>query len=307
MNMKKDVREMVRKGYVAIAKGGGSCLLGVAPLGEATGCGPAKSCCGSGDAAAGVAKAVGYSDAELATLPHGANMGLSCGNPGAIAALQPGEVVLDLGSGGGFDVFLAAQKVGPKGRVIGVDMTPEMVSKARRNVEAFHENMGLDNVEFRLGEIEHLPVTDSSVDVVISNCVINLSHDKAQVWREIARVLKPGGRVAVSDLALLRPLPKKVLESVMALVGCVSGAVLVEKTRSMAQAAGLTEIVLTPKPSYVDSMADWSEGSFGNDPFYRGIMDRLPRGMKVGDYVTSLDVAARKPVRNGSRVLKLCR
>jgi len=270
------VREKVREGYAAIARAGGSC------------CGPARSCCGSGDAA-GVAKAVGYSDAELATLPEGANMGLSCGNPGAIAALRPGEVVLDLGSGGGFDVFLVARKVGRKGRAIGVDMTPEMLGKARRNAEDFRRRTKLDNVEFRLGEIEHLPVGDASVDVVISNCVINLSPDKPQVWREIARVMKPGGRVAVSDLALLRPLPRKVLESIEALIGCVAGAVLVDETRAMARAAGLTDITLTPKAGYVDNMAD------RNDPLYRGILKRLPQGAKIGDYVTSLDVQARKP------------
>ena len=273
---KQAVRESVRKGYAEIAKGGGSC------------CGPAKSCCGSGDAA-GVARAVGYSDAELATLPEGANMGLSCGNPGAIAALKPGEVVLDLGSGGGFDVFLVAQKIGPKGRAIGVDMTPEMLGKARRNADDFKKRTKLDNVEFRLGEIEHLPAADASVDVVISNCVINLSPDKPQVWREIGRVLKPGGRVAVSDLALLKPLPEKVLESITALVGCISGAVLVDETRAMAKAAGLENIVLTPKAGYVESMVDW------NDPLYRGLMKHLPKGAKLSDYVTSLDVAARKP------------
>jgi len=286
--MKKDVRETVRKGYAAIAKGGGSCLPGVASRGEATCCGPAKSCCGSANPDA-VAKAVGYSEAELATLPEGANMGLSCGNPGAIAALKPGEAVLDLGSGGGFDVFLVAQKVGPRGRAIGVDMTPEMMSKARRNAEDFRKRTRLSNVEFRLGEIEHLPVADASVDVVISNCVINLSPNKPQVWREIARVLKPGGRVAVSDLALLKPLPKRVRESIEALVGCVAGAVLVEETRSMAKAAGLTKIALTPKAGYVESMVDW------NDPLYRGIMKHLPKGAKLGDYVTSLYVEARSP------------
>ena len=272
------VRAAVRKGYAGIAKGGGSC------------CGPAKSGCGCGGAA-GVAKAVGYSDAELATLPEGANMGLSCGNPGAVAALKRGEVVLDLGSGGGFDVFLVAQQVGPKGRAIGVDMTAEMLGKARRNAEDFRKRTRLDNVEFRLGEIEHLPVADASVDVVITNCVINLSPDKPQVWREIARVLKPGGRVAVSDLALLKPLPKQVRESVAALVGCVAGAVLVEETRAMAKAAGLAEITLTPKAGYVDSMADWS------DPLYRRLLKQLPKDLKLGDYVTSLDVAARRPRR----------
>jgi arsenite methyltransferase len=279
---KHQVRDSVRKGYAAIAKGGGSC------------CGPSSTCCGT-KAANDVAVSVGYSEADLATLPEGANMGLSCGNPGAIAALQPGEVVLDLGSGGGFDVFLVAQQVGAKGRAIGVDMTPEMLGKARANAELFRKQTKLSNVEFRLGEIEHLPMADASVDVVISNCVINLSSDKSQVWREIYRVLKPDGRVAVSDLALLKRLPRKIMESIEALVGCVAGAVLVDETRAMAKAAGFVAINLTPKAGYVDNMVDW------NDPLYRGIMKRLPKGAKIGNYVTSINVEARKPVRDKKR------
>jgi len=270
----ESVREAVRKGYAQIARKGGSC------------CGPSQSCCG-GDRAQGIAKAVGYSDAELATLPEGANMGLSCGNPTALAALRVGEVVLDLGSGGGFDVFLAAQKVGAKGRAIGIDMTPEMLSKARGNIAAFRKRTGLDNVEFRLGEIEHLPVANASVDVIISNCVINLSPDKPQVWREMARVLKPGGRVAVSDLALLKPLPPGILESVTALVGCIAGAALVDETRAMAQEAGFVNIDLVSKAGYVD-MAEW------HDPLYHGVKDQLPSGAKMSDYVTSLYVTAQK-------------
>ncbi len=266
------VREAVRDGYGKIAKTGGSC---------------GASCGGSG-AADQVARVVGYSEAELATLPEGANMGLSCGNPTAIAALQAGEVVLDLGSGGGFDVFLAGPKVGPTGRAIGVDMTPDMVSKARRGVATYNQRTGLNNVEFRLGEIEHLPVADASVDVVISNCVLNLSPDKPQVWREIGRVLKPGGRVAISDLALLKPLPEEIRNMVESLIGCVAGAVLVDETRAMAEAAGLVEIQLTPKQGYVDAMMDW------NDPLYRKIIEHLPAGTKAGDYVTSLEVAAQK-------------
>ena len=280
---KDAVREQVRDAYGEIAARGGSC------------CGATRSCCGAGSGAAEVARAIGYADVELATLPEGANMGLSCGNPGALAALQAGEVVLDLGSGGGFDVFLAAQKVGPEGRAIGVDMTPQMLSKARGNAEDFRRRTGLDNVEFRLGEIEHLPVADASVDVVISNCVINLSPDKPQVWREIARVLRPGGRVAVSDLALLQPLPREILESIEALVGCVAGAVLVEQTRALAEAAGLVDITLTPKADYIDTMASQ------NDPRYQAVLARLPAGAKMSDYVTSLDVAARKPMADGRR------
>ena len=239
--------------------------------------------------ASALARQVGYSDADLATLPEGANMGLSCGNPTAIAALKSGEVVLDLGSGGGFDVFLAGPRVGPVGRVIGVDMTPDMLSKARRNVAAYRERTGLDNVEFRLGEIEHLPVGDNSVDAVISNCVINLSPDKPQVWREIARVLKPGGRVSVSDLALLKPLPPAVAQMVEALVGCIAGAVLVEDTERMVREAGLINVVLERKPEYVQTLNSLQ------DPLYRSIAEHLPAGTTPADYVTSLSVTARKP------------
>ena len=180
------VREQVRAGYARIARGeqqaGGGCC------GPSTGCGPGESA----QSPAELAQCVGYTEAELAALPEGANLGLSCGSPTAIAALRPGEVVLDLGSGAGMDAFLAGPKVGAQGRVIGVDMTGDMLAKARANAAAYQRRSGLSNVEFRLGEIEHLPLPDASVDVVISNCVLNLSPDKAQVWREIARVLKPG-------------------------------------------------------------------------------------------------------------------
>ena len=275
------VREQVRAGYGQIAKTGGSCC--------SSGSGE-PSCCGSNAGASlQLAQHLGYSAEELAALPEGANLGLSCGNPNALAALQPGEVVLDLGAGGGFDVFIAGRKVGPGGRAIGVDMTPEMLAKARRNLAAYQEQTGLDNVEFRLGEIEHLPVADASVDVVISNCVINLSPDKPQVWREIARVLKPGGRVAVSDLALLQPLPPAIAESIEALVGCVAGAVLVTETERMARAAGLVQIGLNPRSAYVDGMVDWQ------DPLYQKILAALPAGAKPADYLTSLEITARKP------------
>ena len=276
---KRDPREVVREGYGRIASGGGGGC-----------CGSGASCCGSNQPEA-LAQKLGYSENELAALPEGANLGLSCGNPAAVAALRPGEVVLDLGSGGGFDVFVCAQKVGPKGRAIGVDMTPEMISKARRNAAAFAERTGLANVEFRLGEIEHLPVADASVDAIISNCVINLSPEKPQVWREMARVLRPGGRVAVSDLALLKPLPEALRESVQALVGCVAGAVLVEETGRMAREAGLVDVALAPKPGLVEAMFA------SDDPLYREVLAALPEGVRPGDYVVSLEVSARKPGR----------
>jgi SAM-dependent methyltransferase len=283
----ESVRQKVRDGYGKIAVSGGSCC----PSGP-TG----VSCCGSDATGADkLAQQIGYSAEELAALPDGANMGLSCGNPNALAALQPGEVVLDLGAGGGFDVFLAGRKVGASGRAIGVDMTPEMLAKARKNATVYRRRTGLGNVEFRLGEIEHLPVADASVDVVISNCVINLSPDKAQVWREIARVLKPGGRVAVSDLALVKPLPPAVDQSVEALIGCVAGAVLVSETERMVEEAGLVEIGLKGKSGYIDGMVDWQ------DPLYQEIVAQLPAGTKPSDYLTSLEITARKPAPAGTQ------
>lgn len=280
------VRDAVRQGYGRIAEKGtlsagtaeGSCCAATSP----------SSCCGGSWSPTQLANKLGYSTEQLAALPEGANMGLSCGNPTAIAALTPGQVVLDLGSGGGFDCFLAGPKVGPQGRVIGVDMTSEMLSKARRNVAGYRERTGLDNVEFRLGEIEHLPVADNSVDVVISNCVINLSPDKPQVWREIARVLKPGGIVAVSDLALLRPLPQAVRGMVEALVGCVAGAVLVEEYEAMVRAAGLQQIKVVRKPEYIATLSQFE------DPLYRKIVDALPAGTTAADFITSIDVTAGK-------------
>jgi arsenite methyltransferase len=285
MKDKEAVRAAVRAGYAEIAQHGSERRK-------------SSCCCGMSEVdSEALARHIGYRAEELAVLPEGANMGLSCGNPNALAALQAGEVVLDLGAGGGFDVFIAAKKVGVIGRAIGVDMTAEMLGKARKNVAAYRERTGLDNVEFRLGEIEHLPVADASVDVIISNCVINLSPDKPQVWREISRVLKPGGRVAVSDLALLKPLPAGIVESVEALVGCVAGAVLVSETKRMAKQAGLVDIVTKSKPTYVDGMEDWQ------DPFYQKIVANLPAGAKPSDYVTSLEVTARKQSLNlGSNV-----
>lgn len=290
------VHEQVRAGYSEIARTGQ--WSGVRPasvsLAEQEAAGSA-GCCGGGGCCGPttltpdqVAQAVGYAQDDLTLLPEGSNMGLSCGNPTALASLKQGETVLDLGSGGGLDCFIAGPKVGASGRVIGVDMTPEMLTKARRNTAQYAEQSGLSNVEFRLGEIEHLPVADASVDVVISNCVINLSPDKRRVWREMARVLKPGGRVAVSDLALLQPLPERVVADVEALVGCVAGAELVDDVRKGVLEAGLTDLEMTAKPDYIEAMTQWE------DPLYQKIAAALPDGAKMSDYVVSLDISARK-------------
>ncbi|MBY0307883.1 MAG: arsenite methyltransferase [Phycisphaerales bacterium] len=286
------VRDTVRQGYAAIATTGVWSGVQTKPNAAGGWCG-GGGCCGAGGnatmTAQDVADAIGYAHTDLATVPEGANMGLSCGNPTALASLRPGETVLDLGSGGGLDCFIAGPKVGAGGRVIGVDMTPEMLSKARAGLVHYRAHSGLDNVEFRLGEIEHLPVADNSVDAVISNCVLNLSPDKEQVWREIARVLKPGGRVALSDLALLRPLPAEVRASVEALVGCVAGATLTGIMENTARSAGLTGVRIERKAAYTDAMTD------AQDPLYKDIISKLPPGAKIGDYITSVDVSAVKP------------
>jgi SAM-dependent methyltransferase len=274
-----DLRRVVREGYAAIARSdpsAGSC------------CGP-QGGCGVRTDAETLARQIGYDAAEIAALPEGSNLGLSCGNPGAIAGLGPCETVLDLGSGAGFDCFLMGPKVGADGRVIGVDMTHEMLARARGNLPRYRERTGLDNVEFRLGEIEHLPVADASVDCVISNCVLNLSPDKPQAWREIAHVLKPGGRVAISDIVLLRPLPPAVAADIEALVGCVAGAALVDDVVAQARAAGLVAVRVEPRLDYVAAMEDAA------DPLYARIAAALPAGARIGDHVASAEILARKP------------
>ena len=224
--MKEDIRKKVQERYGRIATESGSC------------CGSAKSsCCGS-PTAEQLSAGVGYTEGELGTIPVGANMGLGCGNPVALASLREGETVLDLGSGGGIDCFLAANKVGPRGRVIGVDMTPEMLHLARENARA----NGYANVEFRLGEIEHLPLADESADAAISNCVINLSPDKERVFREIFRVLKSGGRLMVSDIVLTGELSKRVQASVAAYTGCIGGALKREEYLAAIRKAGFVEV-----------------------------------------------------------------
>jgi len=264
------IRQTVRKGYTDIARGKSGC------------------CCGSSSPDK-LAEAIGYTTEELDILPDGANMGLSCGNPTAIADLKSGQVVLDLGSGGGFDVFIAAKKVGVAGKAIGIDMTPEMLTKARAGISKFTEKTGLQNVEFRLGEIEHLPVANNSVDVVISNCVINLSPDKQQVWNEIARVLKPRGKACISDLALKKTLPQEVLKSAAAFVSCIAGAVLIDETIKMAEQAGLVNILIEEKAYSIDVMADC------NDPLYRQVKDFFRQGDKLGNYIVSVNITVFKP------------
>jgi len=270
------IHEAVRSAYSAIATVRGGC------------CGPQSSCCG-GAGAETVALGVGYSDAELATLPEGANLGLSCGNPTALAELKTGETVLDLGAGAGLDVFLAAQRVGPEGKAIGLDMTREMVARARQNAADFRRRTGLDNVEFHLGQIEAIPLPDASVDVVISNCVLNLSPDQAVVWREIARVLRPGGRVSISDMVLLKPLPEAARADVLAHVGCIAGAALVEDLKAMVAAAGLADLTLDAKTGAVEAMLP--EG----DPLAERVGSQLPGDDRPTDYVASMIIAARKP------------
>jgi arsenite methyltransferase len=225
--MKKDeIKEIVKEGYGQIAKKAGSC------------CGPIKSCCGNKSVAKDISQGIGYAADDLNSLPEGANLGLGCGNPIALASLKAGETVLDLGSGGGIDCFLAAQRVGESGRVIGVDMTPEMIDKAKANARRSKYR----NIEFRLGEIESLPVDDNSVDVIISNCVINLSPDKPKVFKEAFRVLKPGGRLMVSDIVLLKELPDKLKKSVSAYVGCLSGAIRKDDYLNTLKTAGFKKV-----------------------------------------------------------------
>ncbi len=220
----KEVKKSVRDSYAKVARRG-------------------SSCCGDSSNSTDVSKTIGYSQEELLSIPDASNMGLGCGNPTAIASLKEGEVVLDLGAGGGLDCFLASQKVGPTGKVIGVDMTPDMIDLARDNAE----KNNFTNVEFRLGEIENLPVADNSVDIIISNCVINLSPEKQRVYDEAFRVLKPGGRIAISDIVLLKPLPEAIRDNKKLLAACVSGAELKDKYLEMIENAGFEDIQVMQK------------------------------------------------------------
>ncbi len=244
-NTSSEIKKLVRDGYAKVAA-------------QKTSCCSSNSCCGSATQAKDISKSVGYSDEEMSVVPDGANLGLGCGNPVAIVSLKEGEVVLDLGSGAGFDVFLASRRVGKSGRVTGVDMTPEMIEKARTNAKKGN----YDNVEFRLGEIEKLPIEDNSVDVIISNCVINLSPDKQSVFKEAFRVLKPGGRLMVSDLVLIKDLPDAIKESVEAYVGCFAGAIKKDEYLRLITMAGFKDVKVISASSYpVDAMFDNLEGA----------------------------------------------
>lgn len=263
----KEKQKIVREAYGKIAQRQEGC-----------GCGT----CGAD--AKEFAKSIGYSEEELKAIPDGANLALSCGNPTALASLKEGETVLDLGSGSGFDCFLAATKVGQKGKVIGVDMTSGMIEKARENAK----KNGVGNVEFRPGEIENLPVADNSVDVAISNCVINLSADKPRVFKDIYRVLKSGGRIAISDIALKKELPEKIRESVEAYVGCVGGAILVKDYEKIVKASGLRDVKITTKGS--SACIDPNT----KDPIGKAILDGLGENESVEGYVVRVYVEGQK-------------
>jgi len=273
---KEEIRKTVREGYGKIVKQDNSC------------CAPEKSCCGGTDSAQNISRKIGYSEEELRAVPEGANLGLGCGNPIALASLKEGNVVLDLGSGAGFDCFLAANQVGKTGKVIGVDMTAEMLDRARENARKGN----YDNVEFRLGEIENLPVGDRQVDVIISNCVINLSPNKKRVFQEAFRVLRPGGNLMVSDIVLLKELPAEIRNSVAAYVGCVAGAVTKKEYLEAIQAAGFEE-------TKVLGEATFSVELLANDPTAREIAKNLKlspeRAEDLANSVVSLKVSAIKP------------
>ena len=272
------VRALVRETYGAIARADASapqvgCCAPPATQAAATQA-TTLACCGPGPALS--ASILGYTSDELAALPEGANLGLGCGNPNAIAGLRLGETVLDLGSGAGIDCFLAARQVGESGRVIGVDMTPDMVAKARSNAA----RVAATNVEFRLGEIEHLPVGAGEVDVILSNCVVNLSPDKKRVFREAFRVLKTGGRIAISDVVLLQPLPKDLADDALALSGCIAGAATVDELETALKEAGFSNIRVEAKPESRAFIASWLPGSGAED------------------YVASATIEATKPEVN---------
>jgi len=270
----EEIKKAVRESYGKIAVQGSSC------------CGSANSCC-CGNTQETISKVIGYSDDELGTIPDDADLGLGCGNPAALASLKQGELVLDLGSGAGIDCFLAANKVGDSGRVIGVDMTHEMLERARENTR----KSGYNNVEFRLGEIENLPVADNSVDVVISNCVINLSPEKGRVFKEAYRVLKSGGRVMISDIVLLKELPETVKNSIAAYVGCIAGATTKPEYLASIEAAGFEQ---------VEILSEISARGMYDEIAAKEVVQNLGLSPEVveeaADSIVSIAVCAVKPV-----------
>jgi SAM-dependent methyltransferase len=271
----EEIKKVVREGYGRVAARQSSC------------CGPKNVADASTKVAESISKKMGYTDEELKSVPDGANLGLGCGNPTALASLKEGETVLDLGSGGGFDCFLAARKVGQQGKVIGVDMTAEMLEKARENARKGNYS----NVEFRLGEIEHLPVADNSVDVIISNCVINLSPDKGQVFKEVYRVLKPGGRLMVSDIVLLQELPEELKHSKSAYVSCIAGALMKETYLGAIKDAGFDKVTIVDETKM-------PFGSQSNDPMAKAVIEDLniplEKLKKVAESVVSIKVESKK-------------
>lgn len=272
----EDIKNAVKSGYANVALRNSPC------------CGAGSGCCGSPVSFQDASLKMGYSPGDLSIVPEDANLGLGCGNPVALASLVEGEIVLDLGSGAGFDCFIASSKVGEKGRVIGVDMTPEMVEKAWKNAQTG----GFQNVEFRLGEIENIPVEEESADVVISNCVINLSPDKAQVFREAYRVLKPGGRLMVSDIVLLKELPDVIRSSMEAYVGCIAGAVMKEDYLAAIQEAGFHDIQVLGE-EYFD--LDPTTADPERVPIFSGAELPYQSAKNLEGAVASVKVLATKP------------
>jgi len=279
---KEEIKEAVRESYGKIAK---STSVVTEISSTPSCCGqtdtstekiPAVSCCGPGITPEQISAIMGYSKEDILSVPDGANMGLGCGNPVALASLKLGETVVDLGAGGGFDSFLAAKQVGETGQIIGVDMTPEMVSKARMNAE----KIGTKNIEFRLGEIEHLPVADNRADIIMSNCVINLSPDKSRVYHEAFRVLKPGGRLAISDVLATATLPIEIQKDLALLAACIGGAATIDDTVKMIEEAGFENIKITPKDESRKLISQWAPGESKN----------------AGDYVVSAYIEAVKPI-----------
>jgi ubiquinone/menaquinone biosynthesis C-methylase UbiE len=280
---KETVRQVVRERYGNIAKSaanaGGKSLASscCGSSGAPVAAGQQSSCCGGGTqfTPQQISTLMGYSKEDIGSVVDGANLGLGCGNPVALASLKPGETVVDLGSGGGFDCFLAAKHVGETGRVIGIDMTPDMLSQARMN----SEKMKTPNVEFRLGEIENLPAADNTADIIMSNCVINLSPDKSKVYREAFRVLKPGGRLAIADIVATAPLPAEIQQNLALVSACIGGAATVDDTRQMLQEAGFEHISIKPKDESRKLISKWVPGESKN----------------AGDYVVSAYIEAVKP------------